>query len=374
MRIRYAWRNLLIARGRFLISLFGISFATFLMAMQGSLLYGFTLASSRIVDAIDADIWIVGPGTAAFEYAASVEERLAWLVPGVPGIAAAGRGLSGWAELQKENGDRFAVIAVGVDREFLGRIPDVRSSLSPPAAYDGVAAIDKSELRAVGISTLPITMEVGGRRADITTETQGFASFLGTPFLFADFHDVRRFTSRDPSVVTFIVARVTDGSDPRTVRDSLRARFPNVDIWTKQEFSLRCRIYWLIQTGAGGALVIATLLGFFIGVSLVAQTIYSQTAESVEEYATMKAMGASNWYVISIVLAQSLMCGAIGGIIGLSLVGPFAVFAREIVKWVVVPSWMYALVGTAVALLCVIAAMIGSRPAVSVEPARVFRA
>ena len=374
MRIRYAWRNLLIARGRFLISLFGIAFAAFLMAMQGSLLYGFALASSRIVDAIDADIWIVGPGTAAFEYGAGIEERLAWLAPGVAGVAAAGRGASGWTELQKVNGDRFSVIAVGVDRGFLGRIPDVRPQLSSSATYDAVAAVDASALSVFGIASLPATIEIGGHRADVVLATQGFASFLGTPFLFADLANVRRFLNRGPNLLNFVVVRVQDGHEVRTVRDALRQRFQNVDVLTRQEFSNRCKLYWLVQTGAGGALFLATILGFLIGVSLVAQTIYSQTVESVEEYATMKAMGASNQYVVSIVLAQSLICGAIGAFIGLALVGPFAALARGIVQWVVVPGWIYVLVVIAVALLCVIAAIIGSRPAVSIEPARVFRA
>jgi hypothetical protein len=35
---------------------------------------------------------------------------------------------------------------------------------------------------------------------------------------------------------------------------------------------------------------------------------------------------------------------------------------------------MYFVVAAAVAVLCVVAAIIGSRPAMSVEPARVFRA
>jgi putative ABC transport system permease protein len=374
MRIRYAWRNLLLSPGRFFISLFGISFAAFLMAMQGSLLYGFTLASSRIVDAVDSDIWIVGPGAASLEYGASIEERLAWLAPGVAGVAAAGRGTSGWAEIQKSNGDRFAVFAVGVDRDFRGRIPDVHSELAPPSTFDTVAAVDASDFPAVGITKLPVTVEINGQRADLVTATHGFASFLGTPFLFADLPDVRRFILRGPSSLNFILVRVKDGYNIAAVRDALRERFRNVDVWTTAEFSRRCRIYWLVHTGAGGALVISTILGFLIGVSLVAQTIYSQTAENVEEYATMKAMGAPSRYIISIVLFQSLICGAIGASVGLSTVGPFAILARRIVTWVVVPDWMYALVAAAVAMLCIIAAVIGSRPAMAVEPARVFRA
>jgi hypothetical protein len=46
----------MIARARFLIAVFGISLATFLMTMQGSLLYGYTLSTSALIDAIDADL------------------------------------------------------------------------------------------------------------------------------------------------------------------------------------------------------------------------------------------------------------------------------------------------------------------------------
>ena len=54
-----AARNLLRSGGRFWVSLFGIAFATFLMCVQGSLLYSFTLTASRVVDSVQADLWII---------------------------------------------------------------------------------------------------------------------------------------------------------------------------------------------------------------------------------------------------------------------------------------------------------------------------
>jgi hypothetical protein len=93
MRARYALKTLMIARARFLIAVFGISMAAFLMMMQGSLLYGYMLSTSALIDAIDADIWIVARGTAALDFAAPFHERFAWIAPGVPGVAKTGRGL-----------------------------------------------------------------------------------------------------------------------------------------------------------------------------------------------------------------------------------------------------------------------------------------
>jgi hypothetical protein len=55
MKVALAVRNLKRSGGRLWVSLFGIVFATFLMGVQGSLLYSFTLAASRIVDSVDVD-------------------------------------------------------------------------------------------------------------------------------------------------------------------------------------------------------------------------------------------------------------------------------------------------------------------------------
>jgi hypothetical protein len=47
---------------------------------------------------------------------------------------------------------------------------------------------------------------------------------------------------------------------------------------------------------------------------------------------------------------------------------------RFIVAWLVVPYWIYVVVAAALALLCVLASLIAARPAVRVDPGRVFRA
>lgn len=168
--------------------------------------------------------------------------------------------------------------------------------------------------------------------------------------------------------------RIASGTASEAATSAIAARLPNVDVWTKNQFAWRSRLFWLIQTGAGGALSLAALLGFLIGLVLVAQTIYALTSENLEEFATLKSMGASDANVFSIVLTQSLTCGVIGGAIGLLLVGPFAVLARKIVTWIAVPPWMYVVVAALVVLLCTVAAMVAARPALSVNPGRVFRA
>jgi putative ABC transport system permease protein len=374
MKFILAVRNLKRSGGRLWVSLFGIAFATFLMSVQGSLLHSFTLAASRVVDSVDADLWIIGKGTPTFDYVSPIPERYAVLALGVDGVGDAGRGVAGFAPIQRPNGDRTNIMLIGIESGFRGRLPAVADLASAKGLSDSALVVDASDSRKLGFDGTLQTVQIAARRGQFLAEINGFSSFLGTPLIFANYVDAHRFLRLERTQASFIVLRGAPGRDPAAVRDVLRSRLTDVDVWTTTELSWRSRIFWLVQTGAGGALTIAAVLGFAIGLVLVAQTIYSITAENIEEYATMKAMGASDGDVRNVVLIQSLICGAVGGFFGLLIVEPFAALLRSIVTWMAVPYWMYFVVVIALTLLCVLASLIAARPAVRVDPGRVFRA
>jgi putative ABC transport system permease protein len=374
MRLTLAVRNLKKSGGRLWVSLFGIAFATFLMGVQGSLLNSFTRASSQIVDAIDADIWIVGKGTPTFDYVSPIPERYAHLALGIDGVRDAGRGVAGWVPIERPNGDRTLVMLIGVEAAYRGRLPDVSSVAIAKGVSDSALVIDASDARTLGFDGTTKRVQIGSRRGEMLSENRGFASFLGSPIIFSDYADARRYSQLDRTQVSFVLVHVVPGGNVSAIRDALRARLHDVDVWRSSELSNRSRGFWLVQTGAGGALTVAAILGFGIGLVLVAQAIYSITVENIEEYATMKAMGASNGDVRLVVLAQALLCGLAGGAFGLVLIQPFVIVLRFMVSWVSVPFWMYFVCVCTLALLCFLASLIASKPAISVDPGRVFRA
>lgn len=374
MKVILAVRNLLRSQGRLWVSICGIVFAAFLMAVQGSLLYSFTLAASRIVDAVDGDIVIVGKGIPTFDYVSPVPERYAYLASGVDGVLGAGRGILGWAPIQRPNGDKTLILLVGVENAFRGRLPDLFGIGASFGLSDSALAIDETDAPSFQFHDRPRAVQIATRRGQILTKVDGFSSFIGSPYVFATYVDAHRYLGLERTQVSFVLLRAEPGRNVIAVRDALRQRLPDVDVWTKSEMAIKSRQFWLVQTGAGGALTLAAILGFCIGLVLVGQTIYSITAENIEEFATLKAMGASNSDVRFVVLAQSLICGVLGGAIGLLLVKPFVAMIRPIVTWITVPSWIYFAVALALAALCIGAALIAARPAIAVDPGRVFRA
>ena len=62
---------------------------------------------------------------------------------------------------------------------------------------------------------------------------------------------------------------------------------------------------------------------------IVSQNIYAATMEKIEEFATLKALGATRWYVIRIVWVQALICGVSGSAAGLLLSYPLLRAARD---------------------------------------------
>jgi putative ABC transport system permease protein len=133
-------------------------------------------------------------------------------------------------------------------------------------------------------------------------------------------------------------------------------------------------MYWTMKTGAGGAILTAAILGFLIGLVVVSQTIYANTMENIEEYATLKALGASKAFVAQIVLSQALICGLAGSVLGLVVVIPTISYAKNLISWISAPWWLPAAMVVPSLAMCGLAAIASVRSALNVEPGRVFRA
>jgi len=285
-----------------------------------------------------------------------------------------GRGIVGWVPIQRPNGDRTLVLLVGVESSFRGQLPGLFDLATAQGRRDRGLAVDATDAETLQFTDNSPAVQIGSRRGYFVAQVNGFSSFIGSPYVFTKYTDARQYLGFNDDQVSVLFLQVEPSHDPIAVRNALRARLSDVDVWARSELAQKSRQFWLMQTGAGAALSLAAILGFFIGLVVVAQTIYSITADNIEEFATMKAIGASNTEVRLVVLIQSLICGVIGGSVGLLLVRPFSTIARAAVTWLTVPTFIYFLVGFAMILLCAGASLIASRPAVAIDPGRVFRA
>ena len=372
--MKLALQNILHDRGRFSVTVLGVSFAVFLMVFQGSLLSGFLQAASRLIDASDSDIWITARGVQAFEFGTALESRVREMAAGVPGVTDTSRVCMAFAVYRTPVGKQQVVALVGADPGVGRRFPvpdrlESAGEMSPDAVL-----YDVSDRKQIDVNELPAEVEINRHRASIEREIRGYGAFLGVPFLFTSYRNAVRYMDFGPEQGMYILLRVDQSYSISQVQENLKQRLPEVDVLTQDEFAHKSRMYWTIKTGAGGAILTAAVLGFLIGLVVVSQTIYANTMENIEEYATLKALGASQAFVARIVLSQALICGMIGSVLGLLAVIPSINYAKSLIPWIHAPWWLPGAMVVPSLAMCSLASIVSVRSALTVEPGRVFRA
>lgn len=372
--MRLAWRNIVYDRGRFLATVLGVSFAVLLMVFQGSLLTGFLNAASRLIDASDSDIWITARGVQAFEFGTTLESQVREMAAGVPGVAGTQRVCVAFAVYRAPEGKQQVVALVGADPDVGRRFPVPNALGSNTEMSSDAVLYDVSDRKEIQVKDLPVDVEINRHRASIEREIHGYGAFLGVPFLFTSYRNALRYMDFEPGEATYVLVRVQHGFPISQVQRNLQRRLPEFDVLTREHFAAKSRWYWTMKTGAGGAILTAAALGFLIGLVVVSQTIYANTLENIEEYATLKALGAAQSFVAKVVLAQALICGALGGVVGLLIVVPSIHYTRSLIPWIHAPWWLPALMVIPSLLMCSLASIASVRKALTVEPGRVFRA
>src|SRR6266851_5773799 len=340
--MKLAWQNIIHDRARFSVTVLGVSFAVFLMVFQGSLLVGFLRAASRLIDASDSDIWITARGVQAFEFGTPIEGRVREMAAGIPGVLETSRVCMAFAVYRTPNGKQQVVALVGADRNVGKRFPVPNAPGSAEGMSPDAVLYDVSDRDLIQVTAMPAEVEVNRHRASIERQIEGYGAFLGVPFLFTSYRNASRYMGVGPEEAMFVLLRVDKGYSTSDVQQNLRQRLPEVDVLTRDEFAHKSRTYW--------------------------------TMENIEEYATLKALGASQTFVARIVLTQALICGAVGSILGLLAVVPSIGYAKSLIPWIYTPWWLLLVMVVPSLAMCSLASIASVRSALTVEPGRVFRA
>jgi putative ABC transport system permease protein len=373
--MRLAWHNIAHDRIRFLVTVLGIACAVFLMVFQGSVLWGFLGAASKVIDSTDADIWITGRGVQCFEFPVIMERRFVELAHSVPGVGSTSRISTNFAQFRKTDGTHQLVALVGADadvgRQFpIPHLPGDTGAIAPEALL-----VDQSNAELLNIPPqLPVDVEINDQRARVIGLTSGFSSFLGSPYVFTSYADGARYMRLRPEETMFILVRLQQNASVLAVQKGLKIRLPNVDVWTREEFARQARFYWISKTGAGGAILMAALLGFLVGLAVASQAIYATTMENIEEFATLKALGASHAFIMRVIITQAFICGIGGYLLGVLLTMPVVHAVKAGIPWVSTPDWLPVSVLAPTLAMCILASIVSVKAALAIEPAKVFRA
>ena len=369
-----ACRNLCHDRVRLLVTLTGIVFAVVLVTLQCGLFLGFMTTISGVIDNSRADVWVGSRGVKTFDIAMPMPEARYHEVLSVPGVADASRMVVDFAFWKKPGGgqESIEVVAFDTHKGMGGPWNMVRGNLESLGADDAVI-MDQLYLEKLGVSSLGEETEIVSHRARVVGFTLGIRSFTTSPYVFTAYRNGHHYSRFAPAQITYVLVKAADDVTPEELCRRITDRLPNVDAFTTGEFSHKTRMYWMMSTGAGAALLLAAVLGFVVGMVVVAQTLYSTTMDHLGEFATLKAMGAPDGYITRILVTQACLSAGMGYGIGL-IICLLVVEARRFADAAIVLSPSLALGIFALTLfMCVAASFISIRKVMRIDPAVVFR-
>ncbi|MBW4677072.1 MAG: ABC transporter permease DevC [Desmonostoc geniculatum HA4340-LM1] len=180
--------------------------------------------------------------------------------------------------------------------------------------------------------------------------------------------------SRTLNTVDIGLLKVAPNTDVNALVKVLRQELPqDVSAWTKTQFVQQELDYWRENTLIGFIFTLLTIMSFMVGVILVYQILYTDIAEHWAEYATLKAIGYSNFHLLCIVLQESIILVFFGFVPGLFIsLGLYSLTANAtgLLMQMTVERAISILVATLV--MCLISGGIAVRKVQATDPAEVF--
>lgn len=380
--VALAWRQLLKEKKRVAAAAAGILFAVALMLMQLGFQDALMSSAGLHARAFDCDLilstpqyqYLLQPGNFPERrlYQAAADSRVESVAPlylsGLPWKNPVTRTL------------RMALIIGAPPRHGVFSNPGIDSNIEKlrdpeQALFDAKGRTEFGPVAGMVRAGHPVETEIANCKVVVTGLFE-----IGTTFgvdgtvIVSDDAFLRMMPFRDRGAITLGLIRLKPGADPETVRAALSAALPNdVRVFTREGFIAREQGYWSANTPVGYLFKLGVGMGLLIGTVIVYQILYTDVMQNLEEYATLKAIGYSNAYLSSVVLAQGVILSLLGFVPGAALT---AMVYNATAKATFLPLQMTAARMLAVyaltAGMCLAAAIFAMSPVRNVDPAEIL--
>ncbi|PHM09955.1 ABC transporter permease DevC [Nostoc sp. 'Peltigera malacea cyanobiont' DB3992] len=377
-----SWLQLTREKTRLAVALAGIAFADILMFMQLGFRDALYYSNVRFHNSLQGDIVLINSQSNAILAMRSFSQRRLYKaleLPAVQSVHPIYLDFTIWKN--PVTGRPRSILIFGMNPETnLVNLPGVQENLDKLKLPD-VVLFDRSSRVEYGPIAVnydqgkSVTAEVRRRRIKV-----GGLFTLGASFgadgnlITSDINFFRIFNNRQKGLIDIGLIRLKPGADANVVAQQLRKYLPNeVNVLTKQEFIDFERSYWANSTAIGFIFTLGTVMGFIVGTVIVYQILYTEVADHLAEYATLKAIGYTQNYLLTVILQEALLLAVLGYFPGIV----FALFmydsARNATLLPVFMSFERAtMVLILTMLMCIISGAIAVRKLRSADPADIF--
>ena len=311
-----AWLQLTHKPMRLLAAIAGVGFANVLVFFQMGLSGALYDSQKRPIEQINGQLVMVPRRFSNLGEPLSMPRAQLARALGVEGVEAVTPlyiGKIDWINRDSRQSKQALLFGVNPDRPALS-IPvltEKRGLLQRPNSV----FYDRSSKQAAGpvAQTLDAgrtyTTELGGRTADVVGIFQLGLTFAADINLITSSSNFQTFLPElNNSDIQLGVIQLKPGVSARHVQATLQTFLePSVQVLTIAELKAKEMNHWRRNTSFGLIFNLGVLVGLAVGAIIVYQILYSDVGDHLAEYATMKAMGYSDRFVVSIIMQESLI-------------------------------------------------------------------
>lgn len=366
-------------KGKYLGIILGIAFATLLIAQQASIFCGLMLQTSgQIRDIQGADIWVMDPNVQFSDDVKPLSDSDLYRVRGVPGVAWAVPLYKGLTRSRLEDGNFQQTILLGLDdATFVGAPPtmlmgsvfDLRKPDAVIMDLEGYKLLWPNEEPRIGKR-----FEMNDKEAEIVGICKASRTFQTFPVVYTRYSQALQFVPPERKVLSFVLADVIEGENVDDVCRRIEQQ-TEMRAVTGKQFEWITMHYFLKKTGIPFNFGITVALGFIVGTAIAAQTFYLFTIENIKQYGALKAMGAGNWSLLTMIMLQALLVSFIGFGLGIGAATWFGKIATAPGSRLAfyMPWEVFVGVGLAVGAISILSSLLSMQRVMVVEPAVVFQ-
>ncbi|MEW6498488.1 MAG: ABC transporter permease DevC [Cyanobacteriota bacterium] len=379
-----AWLQLSREKIRLMVAIAGITFADVLMFMQLGFQDALYDVNTSIHRSLQADLILISPQTKSISYMESFSRRRLYQSLAFEGVKSASSlyiNKTSWQNPQ--NHQNYAILMLGFDpKKLVINLPDVNYNVDKLKSPD-VVLFDRASRPEFGNATITekfeqgkiVTTEVNKRRVKVgALFTVGPSFSADGNLIVSDLTFLRIDRNRNPEEIDVGLITIKPGADAQKVQASLEAYLPkDVKVVTRQGFVDLETEYWANSTPIGFIFGLGVTMGFVVGAVIVYQVLYTDVSDHLAEYATLKAIGYSDIYLLSIVFQEALILAVLGYIPGAVIcLGLYDLTKSATFLPLVMTVARATIVLVLTVLMCLIAGAIAMRKLQDADPADIF--
>ncbi|MFY7884423.1 MAG: ABC transporter permease DevC [Dolichospermum sp.] len=388
LNIPLPWLQLIKQKVRFFVALAGIAFISVLMFMQIGFQDALYSSATQVHNHLRGDLFLISSQYKSLTSTQSFPRSRLYQILGFNGIESVEPLYVQFAKLKNPiNGRKYPIYVLGFDPvKSIFRLPEVDQDfqllkIPDQVFFDRAARPEFGPIAEYFQKNQPIGMEIFSYLGTIGYKVKVSGLFTLGPSFGVDGNLIvssstffKIFPEHRSNQIDIGLIHLKPNVNPQTILTTLSNSLPkDVTVMTRQEFIDFEKSYWTLRTPIGFVFNLMVMMGFVVGVIVVYQILYSNISTHFVQFATLKAMGFRNKYLLNVVFQQAIILAVLGFIPGFAISLGLYDIAKDATKLPIVMDLSKGLlVFTSVIIMCLTSGFFSTNKLRKVDPAEIF--